>query len=179
MSRDVDGAIGDATAAVERGSEPIVLHSAFLTRAIAKRHKMDLPGALEDLNNAIQHAGPGDGDTYVERGKISCQQGDFIAAAKDEGAALKIGVRSMRQHEAYLWKALAELELGNRETSVADLEKAIAAYSGAASDELHQAWRLYRDGRVIDASKAVDQAVVKDIALKPLTRLIGSGQLTR
>jgi tetratricopeptide (TPR) repeat protein len=116
--RDYDGAIADATKAIEVDAK---CADAWFNRARAKAGKRDAAGAVEDYTRAIE-MDPKLPGAYVNRGIQKRALGDVDAAIADYSKAIEV---SPRYAFAFRNRGVAKAGKGDFEGAIADYDKAI------------------------------------------------------
>lgn len=84
----------------------------------------DVPGALQDLDQAIAMGHPQVGDSYVLRARLYAQQGRFAEAMRDVDIALaRFG---KRRGDTLALRAICRFNMGDRSGAASDAREALA-----------------------------------------------------
>ena len=131
---------------------------AHTNRATERVNRMDMGGAIADLEQAIRHD-----DTYglalLNRGKIRLAGGDPKAAEKDCSRAIECKVRAP---DAHYFRGLAREKQGNLEGAMADYGESIRLHPELAAAQIARAKQRLRRGDVTGAMADFDEGLRRD-----------------
>ena len=119
--KDFRGAIEDFTKALEINPDD---YNTFGRRGWARFHVQDCRGAIDDFSRAIE--GIIDNTQYYNgRGQAKYYLQDYQGAIADFNKVIRLWTNE-RIHRscAFYWRALAKIDLGQRESACLDLSKA-------------------------------------------------------
>jgi tetratricopeptide (TPR) repeat protein len=117
-TKDLDGAIADATEAIKLSPKT---GKYWLERGISRGNKGDLDGALDDFNHAVPLA-PENADALRIRGLMKGRMKDFDGAMEDFAAAVRISPKFSR---AYGDRGDTYRQMGKRDLALADYNRAL------------------------------------------------------
>jgi|ERR1035437_1106108 lipoprotein NlpI len=134
---DPDLSIGGCSALIQSGTETIEnLSTAFYNRGNAHRHKLELDGAIQDYDRALE-LNPGNANAFDNRGLAYTLKGDYVHAISDFDDALRFNPGNVT--------ALANR--GAAYTRTGDFRRAISDYDQALGINPRNANALNSRGR--------------------------------
>ena len=116
-------AFTDFTEAIKRNPE---VYQSYLNRAVVYLVNLDYTNAIKDLDMAIKKD-LNSQDALLMRGSINAELGKYKNAISDFQEVIDLNQKQLHPKsltEAYYKKGLAELNLGNYQTAIDDLDKA-------------------------------------------------------
>jgi len=125
---DYDKAIIDFSELIKINPES---SDGYFNRAYAKDKLKDYSGALSDYNKTIELS-PKETISYVKRAALKNKLHDFAGAIADCTKALEIDP----EVDIFLYRGVAEIKLGQKDSGCADLKKAVELGSESAKDVL-------------------------------------------
>jgi tetratricopeptide (TPR) repeat protein len=168
-ARDLDGAIADATQAIELDPKDTL---AWTTRAAARDDKGDSDGAIDDYTRALELV-PELAPAWANRGIAKISKRDFAAAIPDLDRAIELDPGSV---VVWIARGSARGKTGDVAGEIADETKALELDPTAAKTWANRGMARFRKGDTASAISDLSRAIELDPTLARAWMSLGSAR---